>query len=76
MKQSAVWEVSTVLSMVPDIETALNQREQFLLFSSIYSAICRQDAEVNFLILSWRRCHCSLGGDRNKPLETGLFPFI
>lgn len=48
MKQSTVWKVSKVLSMVPDVEKVLSKGEQLLLLGSGYTPICSQDCRSEF----------------------------
>lgn len=52
MKQSTVWKVSKVLSMVPDIEKVLNKREQLLLLGQVILLFAARTVEVNSLILT------------------------
>ena len=54
MKQSTVWKVSKVLSMVADIEKVLNKGEQLLLLGSGYTPILEKAMAPHSSTLAWK----------------------
>ena len=54
MKQSTVWKVSKVLSMVADIEKVLNKGEQLLLLGSGYTPILEKAMALHSSTLAWK----------------------
>ena len=54
MKQSTVWKVSKVLSMVADIEKVLNKGEQLLLLGSGYTPILEKAMALHSSNLAWK----------------------